>query len=283
MGVAIEDLLGKTNQNAQISENALSNNLPELLISDGGDITWSLPTMARNVYHSERLMLLYMLDRDQKIPPSKAVCRDCADTHDRSLFSSNSFAQPNCKRSCVGSVGRVWICPHWMFDHNLVTTSPEPKASHNCGDRDVSLLMLRGIGDDSLTPTMVWPITVLHGNDAPSKKAVEDILGLMDIGVCKHLRFTDAFVSRLYSPHCKKLRWRGGVAPVCRCSSCMWQLSQPHLAGYMGKLIRYKDYFTGSICESCGTDFYFQIADKDGQKDRKIPGMYGSCLDRANE
>lgn len=133
MGVSIESLLGKRNQKAQLSENALLNNLPKMVILNG-KITYSLPTIARNVYHSERLTFLYMLDRDEKVPLSKAVCADCVDTHDRSLFSSESLAQPSSERCCLGSVGRVWICSHWMIDHNLVTSSAEPQDSHQCGN-----------------------------------------------------------------------------------------------------------------------------------------------------
>lgn len=109
MGVSIEHLLGTKNQIAHLPGSSLEDNLPDRVYLNEGarGTTRSLPTMTRNVYHSERLKLLYMLDRDQKVPPSKAVCTNCADTHDRSLFSSKTLAQPSCERSCLGSVGRV--------------------------------------------------------------------------------------------------------------------------------------------------------------------------------
>ena len=307
MGVSIEHLLGTKNQIAHLSGFSLGKTLPEMVCSadESSDflingqtlapgvnegargITWSLPDVTENVYHSERLKLLYMLDRDQKIPPSKAVCTSCADTHDRSLFSTKTLAHPIYERSCLGSVGRVWICPHWMFDCNLVTTSAEPQGLHACGDKGVYVHMVYS-DIYHLTPNVRWPIIVLQGNnDAPSKKVVDDILGLMDIPVCKHLRYTDQFVSRLYSPDCKKLRWKKkGPFPYCQCSSCVWQLSQPHLGGYVFGKLKYRDIYTGSKCESCGTDVYFRIeADENGQETlelnvRRNIRMFRGCTDR---
>ena len=77
--------------------------------------------MEQYEHHSERFKLLYMLDRGQKVPPSKAVCSCCADTHDRSLFPSESLAQSSQDRRCLGSAGPIWVCSHWTFDHSLVT------------------------------------------------------------------------------------------------------------------------------------------------------------------
>ena len=284
MGVSIEDLLGKKKQKVQLSENALSNNLPKMVILNG-EITHSLPTMPRDVHHSERLTLLYMLDRDEKVPLSKAVCADCADTHDRSLFSSKSLAQPSCERRCLGSVGRVWICPHWKIDHNLVTSSAEPRDIHYCRNTGALVTMDEDDVNNETTPRVTWRILKLHGNnDAPSKEAVDDILRLIGINVCKHLQFADAFVSRLYSPDCKKLR---SFDLYCRCSSCVRQLSRPHHGGYIYGLTKYTGFRSGGNCESCGTNVHFQIrADRNGQEtlelvvQRKI-GMFQGCTDPA--
>ena len=96
--------------------------------------------MTQTLHHSERLELLYMLDRDNKIPKSKAVCSGCADTHNQSLFSLESLAQSSRERHCLGSAGRLWICPHWVFDHNLITTSARPHWSHTCGGKGWQVL-----------------------------------------------------------------------------------------------------------------------------------------------
>ena len=209
--------------------------------------------------------------------------------HDRSFFPNESLAQPSSERRCLGSAGRVWICPHWIFDHNLVTTSAEPQRSHECGNKRVYVLAI--VLDKGTTPTVIWPITVLRGKyDTPPKKVVDDILSLMNTSFCKHLRSTEAYVARLYSPDCKKLRWTANPrtgAPYCWCSSCVWQLSQPNLAEYVDEFFRYKDIYTGGKCESCGTDVYFEIqADKNGQEtlqlvvQRKI-GRFWGCTDPA--
>ena len=255
MGVSIEHSLGKKNEIARLSEFALSANLPKSTLTRRAVIWTMPPTVAPNTYRSERLKLLYMLDRDQNIPPSKAVCSGCADTHDRSLFSSESLAQPSSQRRCLGSAGRLWICPHWIFDHNLVTTSAAPKGIHMCGIRKVFML---AVDHRTTEPTVIWPIAVLRDKrDAPSNEFVEDILGHMNVSICKHLRSSDAFVSRLYSPDCEKLRGKGELPPYCRCSSCAWQLSHPVPAEYPGL---FRSLFTGGHCESCGTEVHFCIS-----------------------
>lgn len=82
----------------------------------------------------------------------------------------------------------------------------------------------------------------------------------------------------------KKLRWievGTGLAPFCRCSTCLWQLSQPDLASYTA-------LFTGGRCEDCGTGIDFSIkADKHGEEplqllglQRKI-GKFRGYMDRA--
>lgn len=251
MGVSIEHSLGKKDNKMQLSRSAFGTNLPYLIGVTGRDLRWSLPTMVPNVHRSERLELLRMLDRDGKLPPSKAVCSGCADTHDRSLFSSESLAQPSNERRCLGSAGRLWICPHWILDHNLVTTSAEPRGSHMCGKRWVSVLAVPG---EFAEPAVIWPIAVLRrNNDAPpSKKLVDDLLARTDLSVCKHLRFADSFVSRLYSPDCKRL-WAGRSDPRCGCSTCVRQSPPPDLAAH-------PDVIQNGKCESCGTRIHFFIS-----------------------
>lgn len=136
-----------------------------------------------------------------------------------------------------------------------------------------------------MRPTVAWPITVLCDNkEAPSKHILENVLGRTNMNVCKHLRYTDAFVSRLDSPDCKKFRGptaSTGLLPYCRCSSCMWQFSQPNLARtYIDRYIKYTYLFTGGRCESCGTDVYFETkADNTGEDTRLAIIVYG-CVRR---
>lgn len=99
---------------------------------------------------------------------------------------------------------------------------------------------------------VIWPIAVLRDKrNAPSKELVEDVLDQIAVSICKRLRSSDASVSRVYSPDCEKLRWKGGVSPYCRCSSCVWQLLQPVPAEDSGLL---GSFFRGGHCESRGTE-----------------------------
>ena len=276
LGVSIENLLGKRDQPAQLPRDALSSKLPKLTVRDGY-AKWSLPTMAQNVHHTERLELLSMLDRDGKVPPSKAVCSACADTHDRSLFSNESLAQSSFERRCLGSAGRVWICPHWIFDHKLVTTSAKPQGNHMCGNKWVTVV---AIEHDFTEPTIMWPVAVFRSDDdAPSKKLVENFLARTDMSVCKHLHFSDNFVSSLYSPDCKKI-WANDHDPFCACSTCARQTQST-------TAVECLDSVRGGKCESCGTNVYFNISeDRDGKRKlklvvrRKIAELRG-CTDRA--
>ena len=276
-GLSIEKLLGKRDKLAQLPRDALRSRLPRLTFRPEGYYEWCLPTVSQNANHTERLNLLSMLDRDGKVPPSKAVCSGCADTHDRSLFSSESLAQSSSERRCLGSVGRVWLCPHWIFDHNLVTTSSNPQGAHMCGKKWVSVV---AIDHDFTDPTIMWPIAVSRSSDAvPSKKLVEGILARTDLRVCKHLHCSDNFVSSLYDPDCKKL-WTNDHDSVCPCSTCARQ-PQPATAAESLDLVR------GGKCESCGTNVHFSMwTDRNwGSKlklviQRKIASFRG-CTDRA--
>lgn len=272
MGVAIDQSLGEKNQVAQLSNLTLYNNLPRLKLVDrrlpGSGIRYTMTTMTQNLHHSERLELLYMLDRDNKIPKSKAVCSGCADTHNQSLFSLESLAQSGRERHCLGSAGRLWICPHWVFDHNLITTSAQPHRSHTCGGKGWQVLA-PDLDDKKSTVVVEWPIAVIRGkDDAPSKKLVEDVLSQMNVCTCKHLRINDPFVSRLYTPECLRLRGiRNKILfpEYCWCSSCLLDCD----------------------CKDCGTSVYFCInPEKNGEETlqlvvrRKIPRFRG-CTDPA--
>ena len=277
LDVSIEHLLGERDKIVPLPRFALSSKLPKLTIRSGGHVIWSSPTMAQNFYHTERLELLSMLDRDRNIPPSKAVCSGCAGMHDRSLFSSESLAQSSRERRCLGSAGRLWICPHWIFDHNLVSTSAKRQGNHICGKKWVTVV---AIDHDVTEPTIFWPVAVLRGDDkAPSKKFVEDFLARTDVSVCKHLHFSDSFVSSLYSPDCKKL-WANDHDLPCPCSTCARQ-PQPTTAAERLDLVR------GGKCESCGTNVHFNIsANRNGERKltlvvrRKIAEFRG-CTDGA--
>lgn len=267
LNASIEHSLGTKIKTAQLSPFALGDNLPPRRSRDRRGRTQSRPTTVRNTYHTERLKLLCMLDRDQFISPSKAVCSNCADTHDRSLFSDVSLAQSSRERLCIGSAGHVRICPHWIFDYNLVNISKNPLGNHLCGIRKVCMTAL---GEQTREPTVVWPIFLLDGkHETPSRELVANFLARTDVHVCKHLNFSDKCLLNLYSPDCKKLR---AVLSVCQCATCMWQLSQPNLAGPLsppnGRGSLSLTPLNGGKCEICGAAVYFCIFEE--RKEREI-------------
>ena len=100
----------------------------------------------------------------------------------------------------------------------LVTTSADPQGWHYCGNQWV------WVENTKMLCHITWPVAVLREDGvALSKELVNEILASLDLPVCKHLRFNDASVSRLYSPDCARLRWRDGYpgpAPDCHCLSC---------------------------------------------------------------
>ncbi len=136
---------------------------------------------------------------------------------------------------------------------------------------------------DITQPSVGWPMIALRGNGVvPSKERSL----LDDINICKHFRFSDAFVLGLYSPDYQKLRWQRGVAPYYRCSTCVWPLSQPNLARFLcGELS------TGGEYESCDIDVHFFIEanrnDEEtlqifvGRENIKFSGMYVKGLSRS--
>lgn len=84
--------------------------------------------------HEQRLQLLCLLDHDGQIPPSRAVCSGCADSHGRHLFTRKGLGKPNRSPHCMGSAGYIWICPHRIFDYGQATASELPASIHKWGN-----------------------------------------------------------------------------------------------------------------------------------------------------
>ena len=212
------------------------------------------PIVEPTAHHTERLELLCMLDRDQKFSPSRAICSGCADTHDRSRFSEVSLRHCSRQRICLGKAGRIWLCPHRVFDYTQYVAYKNLYVYHQCGQNEISInLWPRGV-------QISWPVIVLDmDNFAPSKRSVEAVLAPLSLPICRHLRFNDPFISGLYSPDCERLRlglYDGLRAPKCYCSSCSWQRLRPESEWY---------YFegTGGWCENCKTFISFRIRRKE--------------------
>ena len=277
INASIEHSLGAKNKTPQLSPFALSDSIPPKMFPNRRGRTQSPPATVRNLYHTERLKLLCMLDRDQIIQPSKAVCSSCADTHDRSKFSELSLAQSPCDRRCIGSAGYVWICPHWMFDYNMANMSNNLEGEHYCGNRHVIMSAFR----DEKTPLVIlWPVFGLARRDeTPSRELVANFLAQTDVYLCKHLHLSDLTLLHVYSPDCKRLH---AVVDDCQCPTCFWQRSHPNLAAQLSRPFR-----PGGKCDFCGVAVFFEIFRTRRERGRlslvvrrEIPSFQG-CTDRA--
>ena len=76
--------------------------------------------------NSQRLEFLSMLERDGKLSAQRLVCSGCIQTHERSLFSSQTRQRQPTKRYCLGWEGRLQICPHQALSYVNVTERPNP-------------------------------------------------------------------------------------------------------------------------------------------------------------
>ena len=285
INASIEHSLGKKNKIAQLSPFALGDNLPPGMFGNRRDRTQTPPVTVRSPYHTERLKLLCMLDRDQAISPSKAVCSSCADTHDRSKFSELSLAQPPCDRRCIGSTGHVWICPHWIFDYNMVNISNNAEGEHSCGNGYV-IMSTRRV--ETTQPLIIWPFVLAGKHETPSEKLVADFLAQTDVNLCKHLHLSDMTLSHVYSPDCKKMR---AIISNCQCPTCVWQRSHPSLDRKLSPPNTLDsltlENLTGGKCDFCGVAVRFEIYEGGREREllcllvrRRIPSFQG-CTDRA--
>lgn len=222
----------------------------------------------RNTRFLERLELRLMLDRDGINSSSTAFCVGCNDTHDCSLFSIASLAQPDSKRRCLGSAGLVWACPHRTIGYD--------KASRNTGDLDLHtcagmIFVDGGAGcgwftnrDGCIT---LWRIMRVPLDCVPSNEEVKEALGPLNAPICPHLRLNDAVVANAYSQECRKLR--GGLALDCQCSVCLASSS------------------AGAFCEYCNIWIYFSIKSESYGLEtlriyiRRSFEEMSSCTDRA--
>ena len=177
---------------------------------------WSATTLSvemRNVRSLERLEWRRMLDRDGKNPSPKVFCSGCLRVHDRSLFSIQSLTQPDTKRYCLGSAGRVWICPHRSLDHaQFMGLLKEPKKAPRCECRSVSMYgefydtcsygttSFRDCSSGSFI--RIWPIVKMPQHGLPSNQDVEETLRLLKAPMCPHLRLNDACVANAYLIDC---------------------------------------------------------------------------------
>ena len=174
----------------------------------------TLSVETRNMRSLERLEWRRMLDRDGKIPSPKSFCSGCLITHDRSLFSIRSLTKPDTKRYCLGSAGRVWICPHRSFDYDqALEFVGSPRDSSGCEGRSVSMdsefYATCSFGSNSSGWFVTyWPIVKMPQHGLPSIQDVEEALRLLRAPMCPHLRLNDTCVASAYMTDCASLQER---------------------------------------------------------------------------
>ena len=186
-------------------------------IAVGRQSATALSVETRNVRSLERLEWRRMLDRDGNIPSPKAFCSGCLRTHDRSLFSIRSLTQPSTQRYCLGSAGRLWICPHRSYDHGqLLEFLKKPRNCPDCEGRSVSMCgkfydacswsSTTSCSVLSCTFVTFWPIVKMPQNGLPSNQDVEEALRLLKAPMCPHLRLNDTCVASAYLKDYAKLQ-----------------------------------------------------------------------------
>ena len=97
--------------------NAFQTSVPrDTTDSSGRFLGKTTDTEVIKAFKAKRVHLLSLLDRDGKIASSALICSACSMTYAKSQFLSES----NTERACVGTTGRMWLCPHFIRDYDQV-------------------------------------------------------------------------------------------------------------------------------------------------------------------
>lgn len=254
MGDSIEQILGGIPAGPLLTRNCSVDSMrQELSHRDSRDHQYtSLPRKylaleESKLLRAERLKFICMLEHDGHIIPSRAVCSTCVRTHDLSLFSLDSLKQHSDKRECLGRIGRMWICPHWLCGYDELWSSDRYREGHICETT-------RGLPNPLVTsgskgPTIIWPLIKLGDSPAPSSSQVAEALRSLILFLCPHWRINDPFVLRHYSPDCEEMDMSSRLLRfprVCKCNVCLWPRRD---------------------CSLCGASIFFQIMeDYDGDR-----------------
>ncbi len=91
------------------------------------------PRRSLSEENSQRLEFLFMLERDGQLSAQRLVCSRCVQTHERSLFSSETLQREPTKRNCLGWEGRLQICPHQALSYADILERPPIALCGSCG------------------------------------------------------------------------------------------------------------------------------------------------------
>lgn len=175
---------------------------------------------------SERLAFLYMLERDGKLSGSKAVCSGCKTTHNVSLFSSTALQQRPHQRLCMGREGRIWICPHRIWDHaqlrEVEKQSWETAFMAQCACPNREVLISHPVTPSS-TPTeeplliILYPVLAIPQGYTFHTASIKKALRALGVSICPHLKFGDPNILDAFHQGCPRLKLPWSQE---RCSPC---------------------------------------------------------------
>lgn len=161
---------------------------------------------------SLRLELLFMLDRDGKLPRSMSICRACSTLHKDNCFSEapaqldkknigkTQEIVVNNTRQCLGTTGMVWICPHTQVDYHQVFKDSKPASPRNACS--VCKVFLKA---EKLRFQMRFSIMEVESVSAlPMQSEVSAALAELDACICPHVRFNSPIVSKIYAEMSKQ-------------------------------------------------------------------------------
>lgn len=206
----------------------------------------------------ERLHFLCMLERDGLLSASKAVCRGCKTTHNVSVFSSTALQQQPQQRLCMGLEGKIWICPHRIWDHaklqQVEKQDSYPRESMaKCGCPNGEVLTSSPLRRTSLLEEyslfVFYPVLAMPRGSIFRTASIKKALRALGVNICPHLRFGDPKVLDAFHSGCPRLRDLSSWEKCARCVS-------PRPRSEPGVEVN---------CESCLTQTVFYLRESDGK------------------
>ena len=200
----------------------------------------------------EHMTVLAMLERDNGCFPSRMICSICVRTHAAKYFSDEALGQSSHDRRCIGSLGRMWICPQTILSFDPARKPKEPWTYHSYSQDCDSLSVV-----DCRPPTVRWPLFHTIPGRLPVSCCVAVRLSLLQAFVCPHWQLKDAFVMDHYNEDCQLLRHASTLrdpnkklsdAELCKCKSCSGQTGDCEKCGSKIQfLFDYDIHFRGTI------------------------------------
>ena len=144
-----------------------------------------------------------MMERDRprdfiQHPASKIVCGKCQTLHCVNLFSQKQLQQDPSKRQCLGSEGKLWICPEMQL------TGLEPLYQRELGDVIPCDDLYHRVHIDRNSPytAVVLERSILSCTELSfiTEADVEEALGGLEYNICPHFNTKDPSIPRLYNP-----------------------------------------------------------------------------------